>query len=83
MWYTTIKDSSDGASSNTIIRKIKEIDSHLNAVDFQFVRRDGNLVENYLAKTCISTDFEVQVIVSPSAFVKQLLLDDNTVIHDV
>lgn len=73
----------DGAPSNTIVQKIKEIAGHLNAIDFQFIRKEGNLVTDYLARACDSTDFEIRVIVSPSDFVKQLLLDNNTVFHDV
>lgn len=75
-----IKNSLAGAPSNTIVQKIQGISGHFNAVDFHFARRDDNLETDYLVRTCNSTEFEVQVICSPSTSVKQLLLDDNYVI---
>lgn len=78
-----IKDSSDGALSNTIVQKIKEVARQFSMVEFHFVRREGNLVANYLARTYDTADVDIHIIVTPSVFVNKLLLDDYTVIHDV
>lgn len=47
------------------------------------MRRNNNLVADYLAKSCFSKEFGTQVIVSLSSHVKQLILNDNFIIVDV
>lgn len=69
-----------GNPLNTIVRKVQELSSCFNAIDFQFVQREGNLVVDYFAKTCNSSEFHVHILSSQSTFVKQLLLDDNSAI---
>lgn len=65
-----------GAPSETIVRKIVEMLRRFEASKIQFIRRDGNLVADYLAKSCASHIVDIQIIDSPSMSVKKLLLDD-------
>lgn len=77
-----LKDNSEGTPLNIIVRKIKEISRHLTAVEFQFVRRRGNLVADYLARSCISFEFGIRIINSLSSYVKRLILNNSTVTAD-
>lgn len=78
-----VKDNSDRSSSNTIIQIIKQLAIHFSKVEFKFVRRNGNSVADYHARTCGNANFDLNIIDTPSDSVKKLLLDDHIVNFDL
>lgn len=64
------------------MQKIKVI-HHFGAVEFQFIRREGNLVADYLAKTCDASNVDIRIIDIPSVHVNKLLFDEASGHHDV
>lgn len=70
-----IKDCVDRAPSKTTVWKIKEVAWQFKALKIQFVQREGNLIADFLAKTCETIDADVRIIDIPSAHIRKLLLD--------
>lgn len=63
--------------SKTIIRRIKEVARQFDAVKFQFVKKEGNLLADWLARTCASVDVNLHILDVPNFHVKKLLLEDK------
>lgn len=76
MVVSMIKDSINGAASETITRTIKEFLGQFEDFKVQFARREGNLVADYFAKTCESDLVDVHIIDVPSTHLRMLLSDD-------
>lgn len=74
-----IKDCLDGVPSETIVRKIKTLAQQFEGFEVLFVRRKGNMVADFLSKTCSIVDVDIWIINVLSTVVRKLLLDDCTV----
>lgn len=71
-----IKESLDGIPLNTIAHKIKVLVNSFEAFELNRVRRDGNVIADYLAKTCETADTDIRTIDIPCTYVNKLLIDD-------
>lgn len=72
-----IKENSENTPSVTLISKIKEVSRHLQAAKFQHVPREGNMVADWLARSCPCIDVELVIINFPIFYVRRLLLEDK------
>lgn len=72
-----INESNTDRSSSTLIRKINEATRHIQMVKFQYVPREGNIVADWLIKTCTCEDVELRIIDFPNFHVRKLLLEDK------
>nr|KJB80216.1 hypothetical protein B456_013G086700 [Gossypium raimondii] len=72
-----LTDRSGDCHSMTLIRKITTVKKCFQMVKFQFIRREGNMVANSIAKTCSKGDSELAIIDFPTFHGRKLLLADN------
>ncbi|MBA0602422.1 hypothetical protein Gorai_002602, partial [Gossypium raimondii] len=61
-----LTDRSGDCHSMTLIRKITTVKKCFQMVKFQFIRREGNMVANSIAKTCSKGDSELAIIDFPT-----------------
>lgn len=78
-----VKDCLDGGGSETTIRQIADVARHFEAFETQAIGRNGNLVEDLLAKSCVLTEDDVRIIETPNDEVQKLLLNDLAIASDV
>lgn len=78
-----LKDSSNGTLVNTIIRRIKEVANHFGVLEIQFIRCEGNLVVDYLAKSSDTSESIIRITETPNSYVNKLLFDEIVSNHNV
>ncbi|MBA0638637.1 hypothetical protein Godav_025346, partial [Gossypium davidsonii] len=61
-----LTDRSGDCYSMTLVRKITTVKKCFQMVKFQFIRREGNMVANWIAKTCSRGDSELAIIDFPT-----------------
>ncbi|KAG8486813.1 hypothetical protein CXB51_020358 [Gossypium anomalum] len=72
-----IKEGLRSTTTMTIIRKIKMMQRQFADVKFQFVRKEWNMVADWLARNCSSNAESLIKIEFPSFHVKKLVLEDK------
>ncbi|MBA0678772.1 hypothetical protein Goari_020094 [Gossypium aridum] len=72
-----IKESNANLSSYTLIRKKNEVTRHIQMVKFQYIPREGNMMADWLAKSCTCEDVEHRIIDFPNFYVRGLILEDK------
>lgn len=73
----------DGAPSDTIVKEITNVTRHFEAFNFQFVRREGNAIADWVTKNCDVADVDIRIIDILCIYVNKLLLDDLSISHNV
>lgn len=61
----------------TLVKKIKEVCQQFLTVKFQFVSREGNMIADWLARSCLSNDVNLVTINVLMLHVRRLLLEDK------
>lgn len=72
-----INDCLEGAPSETIVKITKDVSCQFEFVIFQFVKREGNSIADWLAQTCRSIDANLHIIDVPPFHARKLLLEDK------
>lgn len=77
-----INERARGSSSITIVWQIQGATRQFDKVSFQSIKREGNKVADWLAKSCSTSDVDIHIVDVPSFHVKNLLLQDNRNSHN-
>lgn len=72
-----IEESMGNMPSITIVRRIKTWIQLFEDVKFHFVHKEGNMVANWLARSCSSNEVNLVNIDIPGIHVRKLLLEDK------
>lgn len=72
-----LTDRAGDCHSMTLVRKITTVKKCFQMVKFQFIQREGNMVANWIVKTCLRGDYELAIIDIPTFHGRKLLLEDN------
>lgn len=62
--------------SEATVRQIKEVARHFEPFKIQVIGRAGNMVADFLAKSCEIIKEEVRIIETPNVYTRNLLADD-------
>ncbi|KAG8502826.1 hypothetical protein CXB51_000473 [Gossypium anomalum] len=66
-------------------KKISTVKRYFQIVKFQFIQREGNMVANWIVRTCPRGESKLSIIDFPTFHVKKLLLEDklgNSFVND-
>ncbi|MBA0629834.1 hypothetical protein Godav_024331, partial [Gossypium davidsonii] len=72
-----IKECLGSTHSMTIVKKIKMMPRQFASVKFQFVNREGNMVVDWLARTCPLSEMNLVTTDVSSFHVRKLFLEDK------
>lgn len=72
-----INECLNGSMSTTLVRQIVALSKHVEMTRFQYGRREGNSVADWLAKSCASNDSTLRIIDIPELNTCTLLFKDT------
>lgn len=75
-----VKDSLDGAQSETTVHRIKDVVRHFEGFKIQAVKRERNMVMDFLAKSYGTNEDTLRIMGTPNVHIMKLLQNDLDVV---